>query len=171
MALVFSHNAVRRALPKTWEFFRAISGLVAIVILAGVVTKIPQMTEPPAAQTFEGRELVPKAAETSRPARLPNASYVTSSTPILVFYLVASPEEEAAADWGEQVAATDAYNIGQPTGDRQYYILYARSEEEEQSAGRAMLAAVNGLVNPALIEVIDLRVSRLDDVSQPADHR
>jgi hypothetical protein len=75
----------------------------------------------------------------------------------MVFYLVASPEQEAAADWGEQVGVTESYRSGQPTADRHYFILYARNDEEERSAAHAILNAMIGLVDPSLIDVIDLR--------------
>ena len=172
MNLAFDRPAVRLVLPRTWEFFRAGSGLVAIVVLVGVVTNTPQLADQRVAPAPEAGDFSVHAPEESRTARLLNTSFLDSTTRTLVFYLVSTREQEEFTDWAEQIGAMQAYNGGQPMADRHYFILYARSDEEEQTAGRTILQTVVGLVDAALVEVIDLRsitAGRSTSTMPPAD--
>jgi hypothetical protein len=138
----------RRFLPGVWECLRAVSGLVAIVALLGIVAGAFTIAQPEAGQLLGAASMVDET--TAAPPRDP-ASHPASpppSTRTITFYLVATPAQEFEADWSENVDSTDS---------RDYRILYARDETELQAVQQAVLEYMLSQSNLMHVRVIDLR--------------
>ena len=141
--------AIRRRLPHVWEFFRAVSGLVAVVALLGIVAGTSRLAE------FDGHPAVvapaasdAKAAEPNKTAPATSPS-LTAQQETVVFYLVATPEQEYNADWGENVDASDHW--------RKYRILFVRNDAELQAARHSIIDYMLAKGEATLVQLIDLR--------------
>ena len=154
----------RRTLPKTYEFFRAVSGLAAIAALVVMVMSLSVVAEtdfPPAGNAAPVAQ--PRGEPWAIPATLPRAFPSSPvSHPVMVFYLVASRQQEFFADSRENLATMEANRAGVFLVDRLHKILYASNEEQERLAGQAILNAITGLNNVPRVEVIDLRMVQPD---------
>ena len=149
MTETLDDTAIRRYPQAVWEFFRAVSGLVAIVALLGIVTGTSRLAAPacrspvvaPLAAGAQGAEtnLHPPITSPSLPALQET----------MVFYLVATPEQEYEADWPENVDVHDS--------SRHYRILYARDAEEYAFAQQTILDHIQANAGPTLVQLIDLR--------------
>ena len=141
--------AIRRRLPHLWEFFRAVSGLVAIVALLGIVIGTSRLAAP----AYRSPVVVPVAAgaqgaETKMPPPITSPS-LPALQETMVFYLVATPEQEYEVDWAENV---DAYDFS-----RHYRILYARDAEEYELAQQTILDHIQDQSGATLVQLNDLR--------------
>ena len=149
--------AVQRDLPAVWELLRAASGLVAVVALVGVVVAMTVFAwdedEPGMLVAAAVQAPPPEAA--GRPAIVSPNSLPAQA--VFVFYLVATPQQAEVADWGEQVGAHERISAGVGWTDRHYEIHFARDDDEERTAGRAVLERIVNRGDVSLVEVIDLR--------------
>ena len=148
---------VQRDLPAVWELLRAASGLVAVVALAVVVvaTTVFAWDEGEPGMPVASAVQAPPPDAAGRPAIVPSNSLPAQA--VFVFYLVATPQQAEVADWGEQVGAHERISAGAGWTDRHYEIHFARDDDEERTAGRAVLDRIVNRGDVALVEVIDLR--------------
>jgi hypothetical protein len=145
-------TAIRRYPRAVWEFFRAVSGLVAIVALLGIVAGTSRLAAP----AYRSPVVAPVAAGAQGDEANLHPPITSPSLPALqetmVFYLVSTPEQEYEADWAENV---DAYDFS-----RHYRILYARDAEEYELAQQTILDHVQDQSGATLVQLNDLRAFR-----------
>lgn len=151
MTQIAERAIVERGVPLIWEVLRTISGLAvvlaAVVFAAGAV--LVDDAERESVSAADSRAVV---ASSPRPAKTIVVG-TPEARPLFLFYLVATEEQAYIAEWGE----VDAVLNGYAWPDHQYAVLYARNDEEEKLAGRAILQRMSTYVDPALVHVIDLR--------------
>ena len=142
-------TAIRRYPRAVWEFFRAVSGLVAIVALLGIVTGTSRLAAP----AYRSPVVAPLAAGAQRAETNLHPPITSPSFPAqqktMVFYLVATSMQEYEADWPENVDVHDS--------SRHYRILYARDAEEYAFAQQTILDHIQANAGPTLVQLIDLR--------------
>ena len=142
-------TAIQGRLPHVWEFFRAASGFVAIIALLGIVagtSRLAERDEHPAVVAPTTSDTNAAEPDKTGPATSPS---LTARHETVVFYLVATPEQEYWADWGENVDTSDH--------GRQYRILFVRSDAELQAARRSIIDFMLAKGDATLVQLIDLR--------------
>ena len=146
MTETLDDTAIRRYPQAVWEFFRAVSGLVAVCVLAAIVigTTVTIADEP---GRMQARSLADTPQTPDPPARV---SSPHREDAMVIFYLVRTPAQASLADWGEA-------DIAFEPRDRSYHILYARDHAEMLLAGQTIVGHALTLAGKASIHVVDLR--------------
>ena len=150
-------------LPALLEGCRAISGLVAIVALLGVValTTLPNglisskaVLQVPPVSTY-----LPSDVKVTPVAPQPQVSAPATPTQFQrptteIFYLVCTPDQATIADWGE---ATWNYAGVSDSPNRSYRILYACDDAQLQDATNTVTEYMLGANDGTNVQLIDLR--------------
>jgi hypothetical protein len=141
---------MRGRLTAIGELFRAGSGLVAILALLAFVAGATRLVEsadrlPVVAPAAGGAQ----AAEPAEQAQITSPSRLAEQE-TMVFYLVATGEQEYNADWGENVGESDHW--------RHYRILYARNDTELQAAQQAVIDYMLSWPSTVSVRLIDARI-------------
>ena len=146
MTETLDDTAIRRYPQAVWEFFRAISGLVTVCVLAAVVIGTTSaIADEPSGTKAQSFTYAPDSP--NPPSRVSSPSRQDA---IVIFYLVRTPGQASLADWGETEHSFELR-------DRSYHILYARDDAEMLLAGQTIVGHAVALAGKASIHVVDLR--------------
>ena len=144
-----SEDVVRHALAGIAEAVRAVSGLFAVIVLGGIAagTALSGYSEPADAS---------RKAQAGDFAERPLESLVQDEPerPVMVFFLVSSVAQAHLAGLAEQEVR---YMSGRSVKERDYEVLYARTDDELRLAATVMLERSLAVPASTLVQVADLR--------------